>query len=82
MNGQVRSIWAGALQQRHFVVFGPSSLVVAGSAAVLVAAAPAGSGPDGAAAEEALEPGVCRMRAEAGCASGGGADQGVIAAGL
>jgi hypothetical protein len=30
-------------------VFGPSSLVVTGSVAVLVAAAPAGSGPDGAA---------------------------------
>lgn len=81
MNGQVQPIWADALQQQHFVVFGPSSPVVAGSAAVLVAA-PAGSGPDGAAAGEALEPGVCRMRAKAGCASGGGAGQGVFATGL
>ena len=33
--------------QQHFVVFGLSSLVVAGSGAVLVASAPAGPGPGG-----------------------------------
>ena len=41
--------WRLVLQQ-HFVVFGVSSLVVAGSGAVLVAAAPVGPGYGGGAA--------------------------------
>jgi hypothetical protein len=41
----VQSVLGQLVLQPHFVVFGLSSLVVAGAGAVLVAAAPAGPGP-------------------------------------
>jgi hypothetical protein len=41
------------VRQQHFVVIALSSLVVAGSGAVLVGAAPAGPGPYGGAAGDA-----------------------------
>jgi hypothetical protein len=47
----------------HFVVFGLSSLVVAGFGAVLVASAPAGPGPDGGAAGDGGDQ-VCQETAD------------------
>jgi hypothetical protein len=42
----VESIVEALVRQQHFVVFGLSSLVMAGSGAVLVGSAPLGPGPD------------------------------------